>query len=536
MIGLLHEYVTRQAEHRADATAAVLGDASLTYAELDSAANRLARTLMSLGLRRGDRVSLLVPKGLEALIGIMGTLKAGGIYVPIDPASPAPRAAKMIAACESPWLLMAGKGSELLRALSDEGALTGSEILGWLDDGGSSRGAAAAFSWSDVVEADPGPVQTRGTAEDPAYILFTSGSTGTPKGVMVSHRNVTHFIAWAVQYFGIDETDRVSAHPPLHFDLSVFDMFGAFAAGAELHLVREGLSLLAAKLTEFIRDSELTQWFSVPAVLNYLTKFDVIEQNAFPSLRRVIWCGEVLPTPTLRQWMTRIPHATFTNLYGPTETTIASSYYTVPECPVSDTDDIPIGVACDDEELLVLDDAMQTLPAEEIGELYIGGVGLGAGYWRDPEKTAAAFVADPRPGREGQRLYRTGDLAKVGRDGLVYFLGRTDSQIKSRGYRIELGEIETALHTFAYLKEVAVVAVPTQGFAGWTICCAYSVAEGETAGPIDLRSDLAGLLPTYMLPSQWLELERLPKNPNGKIDRPALKASFAVPERASATS
>jgi acyl-coenzyme A synthetase/AMP-(fatty) acid ligase len=226
-----------------------------------------------------------------------------------------------------------------------------------------------------------------------------------------------------------------------------------------------------------------------------------------------MWCGEVLPTPVLIHWMKRLPHARFTNLYGPTETTIASSYYDVPACPENPTDRIPIGKACDGEELAVID-----------GEVHIGGVGLSPGYWRDPEKTAAAFV--PHPSRPGERIYRTGDLGRLRPDGLVELIGRADTQIKSRGYRIELGEIEAALASLAGLRESAVVAIPSQGFEQWQICCAYVAMEGAKPTPATLRGALSRLIPSYMMPTRWSEHAALPRNANGKVDRPRLKAAF----------
>src|SRR5207249_12279674 len=295
--------------------------------------------------------------------------------------------------------------------------------------------------------------------QDPAHILFTSGSTGLPKGVVITHASVRAFIEWAVAYFGTAPTDRISGHPPLHFDLSTFDMFGTFAAGAELHLVPPEANLLPHKLAELIRSAELTQWFSVPSVLNYMAKFDVVKHDDFPSLRRVLWCGEVFPTPALIYWMKRLPHATFTNLYGPTETTIASSYYTVPSCPEDEKAAIPIGRACDGEELLVLGERLQPVAAGTVGDLYIRGVGLSPGYWNELEKTKAVFLPNPHSPDPTERLYKTGDLARIGEDGLIYFHGRSDFQIKSRGYRIELGEIETALHALNCLRECAILAI-----------------------------------------------------------------------------
>jgi acyl-coenzyme A synthetase/AMP-(fatty) acid ligase len=320
--------------------------------------------------------------------------------------------------------------------------------------------------------------------------------------------------------------DRNAGHTPLHFDLSTLDVFGTFAAGAELHLVPPVVSAIPAKLAEFIRRSELTQWFSVPSVLTYLAKLDAIRQDDFPSLERVLWCGEVLPTPILIHCMERLPHARFTNLYGPTEATIASSYHTLEEIPADETQPIPIGVACPGEELVVVDEERKPVAAGEIGDLYIGGVGLSPGYWRDDAKTREAFFEDPR--NPGARLYRTGDLARMDEAGLFHFHGRADYQIKSRGYRIELGEVEVAVNTLDVIRECAAVGVDTEGFEGTSICCAYALDTEEDLEPGQFRDALRELLPSYMLPSRWLRFDELPKNVNGKIDRRRLKEIFEV--------
>jgi amino acid adenylation domain-containing protein len=368
------------------------------------------------------------------------------------------------------------------------------------------------------------PLPTRNGPDDPAHILFTSGSTGTPKGVVITHANVISTIEWGVRYFSVGPSDRLSGHFPLHFDLSFFDIFSAAAVGAELHLVPPELNVLPNQLVAFIRRSQITQWFSVPSVLSYLARFNVAGFDDFPALRRMLWCGEVLPTPSLIYWMKRLPHVTFTNLYGPTEATIVSSYYTVPACPDDPQASIPIGVPCDGEELFVLNESLAPAPPGQIGDLYIGGTGLARGYWRDPERTAAAFVADPQ--RPLERIYKTGDVARIGDDGLVYFLGRSDSQIKSRGYRIELGEIEAALNTVPGVEQSAVVALQTGGFEGAVICCAYVPSPGAALTPAALRRELGRLIPAYMLPARWLVAGQLPVNANGKIDRRRVRETF----------
>lgn len=525
---LLHEWVRAQAERRPEAVAVVFGHETLTYAQLDGLSNQLAQTLRAGGSQQGDRVALLMPKSPAAIVGLLGIYKADCIYVPLDPSSPASRLRKILEACESRWLLAAGPVTRVLDELIEGDGGLSQLSVGWMGVQPPRASFRAGFTLADVVGYSEGPFACRNTRHDPAHILFTSGSTGTPKGVVITHANVIHFVEWATTYFGMDSSDRVSAHPPLNFDLSIFDIFGTFAVGGQLHLVPPELNLLPNKLAELIRAAELTQWFSVPSVLNYMAKFDVVKFDDFPSLRRVLWCGEVLPTPALIYWMERLPHVRFTNLYGPTEATIASSYYTVPQCPDDPQTPIPIGVACDGEELLVLDESLQPAPPGEVGDLYIGGVGLSPGYWRDPEKTSAAFLPHPLRAGGSDRIYKTGDLAKIGGDGLVYFLGRADSQIKSRGYRIELGEIEAALSALPGVQECAVVGIASDGFEGTAICCAYVAAPGTPVTPAALRRELSKALPPYMLPVRWTAFDSFPKNSNGKTDRRRLKEAFEV--------
>lgn len=523
----LDQWVTHQAARRPEAGAVVLGDERLTYGQLESLSNRLARCLIHGGCRRGDRVGLLMPKSPATIAGIVAIYKAGGTYVPLDPSGPAKRLGIIMHSCEPAWILAGGPVAGLLDELFPDAHDQYSPRIGWM---GHSPPLAehfrVEFGARDLEAFSESPVDPATTRHDPAHIFYTSGSTGTPKGVLITHDNVMHFVRWAVRYFQMRTDDRTSGHSPLYFDLSMFDIFGAFAAGAELHLVPAELNVLPNKLAAFMRMADLTQWFSVPSVLNYMAKFDVVRFNDFPRLRRLLWCGEVFPTPALIYWMKRLPHVRFTNLYGPTETCIASSYYTLSRCPDDETAAVPIGTACPGEELLVLGDSLRPLPPGEVGELYIRGVGLSPGYWRDSERTRAVFVPDPQHPDRGDRLYKTGDLARAGRDGLVYFLGRVDTQVKSRGYRIELGEIESALSTVGCLREAAVVAVPTEDFEGISICCGYVPLRDRMVTPAMLRQELSRFLPPYMLPGRWLALEELPKNANGKIDRRRVKEAF----------
>jgi amino acid adenylation domain-containing protein len=526
MRALLHEAVEEQAMGAADRRAVVLGDESVSYARLEARSNRLANALRELGCSRGDRVCVFVPKSSLALGAMLGSLKAGCLYVPIDLASPAPRLAKIVATADPRAVLFTSSAVRLVDGVLEIlGSLPDVRFVALDDSPGGDRFEAHATA-ADLEQFSTAGPRVRVSLDAGAHILFTSGSTGEPKGVVITHHNVRSFLDWAIPYFGIGGGDRLSGHAPFHFDLSTFDVYGSLVAGAELHLVPPELSLMPRDIAALIDRAELTQWFSVPSVLTYMAHFDVVREGSFPTLRRIIWCGDVLPTPVLIQWMKRVRHTQYTNLYGPTETTIASSYYTVPAPPADETTPIPIGRACDGEELLVLDEALAPVSSDVTGDLYIGGAGLSSGYWRDDAKTAGAFIPDPRAPDSGRRLYRTGDLARVGADGLVYFLGREDSQIKSRGHRIELGEVEAAANALRPVREAAVVGVASGDFEGTAICCAFVPEDPSLTNATAIRAALRAVLPPFMIPTRWLALASLPTNANGKVDRTHLRQLF----------
>lgn len=523
MSALLQDYAVRAAEARPDAVAVTMGEERITYAELAERSDRLAAQLVAAGCRPGDRVALLIPKRPSAIVAIQAVLKAGGVYVPLDPDSPARRVGRIVANAEPRLLLAAPEAAARLDALAEIEPLPpvwSVEVEPIV--GERVRSERTRTDWD--VDAPAPDVRVR--EDDAAHLLFTSGSTGQPKGVVITHRNAAAFVEWGVGTFGIGADDRLSGHAPLHFDLSTFDMYASFAAGAELHMVPPKLGVDARGLARLIREQGLTHWFSVPSVLTYMMKFDAVGEGDFPTLRRIWWAGEALPMPVLVHWMHRLPHVQFTNLYGPTEVTIASSFWRVPHDLGDEVTPIPIGVACDGEELLVLDDELRPAPIGEIGEICIGGVGVSPGYWRDEERTAAAFVPDPRAPESSARIYRSGDLGRIDGDGLLHFVGRADSQVQSRGYRIELGEVEAALIAVEGVGECAVVGVEAAAddFGGVAVCAAYATdAELE---PSAVRRLLADALPSYMLPVRWLVLDALPKNQNGKTDRPELRRRF----------
>jgi L-proline---[L-prolyl-carrier protein] ligase len=516
---LLHGLLERSARRHGEGTALVDGTRALTYAALDEHANRLAHLLRGHGVHPGDRVGLFLDKSMQALVGVYGILKAGGIYVPLDPQAPLARAA-YIARNADLRVLVTGK-----EKMSSWGGLvshqTPVETLVALNtsqeelaDSVKELRVLPAEALDDYPSSSP---SVKRDSSDLAYILYTSGSTGEPKGVMLSHRNALAFVDWAVAEIQVTASDRLSSHAPLHFDLSIFDLYAAAKAGAAVILVPPALSVFPFRLATFIRDTRISIWYSVPSALSMLVLRGRLDKVHLGALRTLLYAGEVFPTKYLFQLMKVLPGVRIYNLYGPTETNVCTWYELPPpeECP----DEIPIGRAIADVEVYVAAEDGRRVVQGEVGELYVRGPTVMQGYWGDPERTARSLIAEPG---EGWPTYRTGDLVKEAPDGNHVFLGRRDSQIKSRGYRIELGEIEAALYSHPAVVECAVAAIPDQLVTNRIK--AYVVARDELDAE-GLAKYCEARLPGYMVPETFDFRRELPKSSTGKIARTALESS-----------
>jgi amino acid adenylation domain-containing protein len=530
--GFVDDYLAASAERRPDGVAVVDGDRRVTYAELEATANRLAGLLREHGVARGDRVGLFLDKSLESIEAIYGILRAGATYVPLDPAAPPQRLAGIAANADLRLLFTGREKAELWSELLAHGAPVETLVaLNVLDHDVSDPGITL-LTRAALEAHPPETVAVEGREpSDLAYILYTSGSTGVPKGVMLSHANATSFVDWAAEEFEATEADVLSSHAPLHFDLSVLDLYVASKTGAALALVPGQLSLFPSELARWIRDTGITIWYSVPSILTLLVLRGKLQETQLPQLRTILFAGEVFPTKYLHALMQLLPHVRFANLFGPTETNVCT-WYEVPRWEGEPPLSIPIGIpACGDETFAVLEDG-SIAPAGEVGELYVRGPSVMQGYWGDAERTAATLLPDWRGDgldrAAGYPTYRTGDLVRLDENGDWIFLGRRDNQIKSRGYRIELGDIEAALGLHPSVVECAVIPIPDEVVTNRIK--AYVVVRDDVSQD-DLVAFVCERLPRYMAPELFEFRDELPRSSTGKVDRRALPADPAEVKR-----
>jgi amino acid adenylation domain-containing protein len=522
MAYLLHQLLRQSAERAPTKLVVRHKDAELSYAQLEMQSNQLAATLVQVGVRRGDCVGIYLDKSLPAIVAMFAILKLGAAYVPLDPAAPKARIAFMIEDCRMAAIVST---TARLTAVHQVAGTNLSTLRGVIvvDDEVSDlpEHFPVAACWPDVLAKSFDPLANPGIIEnDLAYILYTSGSTGMPKGVMISHRASLTFVNWAHTTFGISADDRVANHAPLHFDLSILDIFATIKAGGTVVLVQHMHSVFPRTLADFIAKEEISVWYSVPSVLTSLVLHGQLERYTFPRLRMILFAGEVFPIKYLRRLMELVPQPLYFNLFGPTETNVCT-YYKVPELAPDRISPLSIGKAIDNYELFVLDDQNAIAPSGAEGELCARGPGIMSGYWGLPERTAQSRILYTRHSALGPEIiYRTGDWVRQEDDGNYTYLGRRDGMIKSRGYRIEVGEIETVLYGHPEVVEAAVIPIPDDEIGNRIK--AFVVTR---SGPIQtavLAAFCDSKLPKYMVPHIIEFRTTLPKTSTGKIDRTTL--------------
>jgi amino acid adenylation domain-containing protein len=499
--GFIHQQIERQAELRPQATAVMFEGEKLSYAELNRRANQLARKLQSMGAGRGSLVGVCMERSLEMVISLVATLKAGAAYVPMDPGYPKERLAYMLQDAQAAVLLVEEKVLEHLPETS-------------------ARELAVDSCWStEIATCASTDLELPLEGNDLAYVIYTSGSTGKPKAAMNTHAGIRNRLLWGQETYKLTPEDKVMQKTPFSFDVSVWEFFWPLTTGAQLVVAKPGGHQDSSYLVELIRKEGITTIHFVPSMLQMFLEEEGLESCA--SLKRVMCSGEALPLDLKERFFTRMD-CELHNLYGPTEASVEVTYW---ECRKDDgMRSVPIGRPIANTRMYVLDREMRPVPAGVPGDLYIGGTGVARGYWRRPALTAESFVPDPFSAEGGVRLYRTGDVARYRGDGAIEYMGRSDYQVKIRGFRIELGEIEAALLRQSDIKEAVVVAREEK--PGDKKLVAYlAPAQAGFEETVDrLKARLKEELPPYMVPSAFVQLQKMPLLPNGKVDRKALPA------------
>ncbi|MEM9619620.1 MAG: amino acid adenylation domain-containing protein [Pseudomonadota bacterium] len=517
MIRLLHQMIARAADRDADAPAFRFLDETLSYGALDAKSDQVAAVLSEHGVRKGDRVGLYLNKSLETAISLYGVMKAGGVYVPLDPAAPAERTRMVMKQCGmSAFITHAPKAQDATEVLESYDTAGLACIIGVQ----SNNLKSSVLGWDDLGAGLRAP-ENRVLDQDLAYIIFTSGSTGEPKGIMHTHRSGRAYAEAAAVTYDVCSTDRLSNHSPLHFDMSTFDYLCGPHAGACTVIVSEAHAKLPASLSKLIQDEQLTHWYSVPFALIQLLQHGALDQRDLSALRWVMFGGEPFPAKYLSALIKSLPQTRFSNVYGPAEVN-QCTYHHVTESDLADDRPPPIGRVWDHAEGIVLDENDDSVMAGETGELAIRSSTMMRGYWGRKDLNAGAFYKRSLGGGFPDYFYRTGDLVTDEGGGVLRFIGRKDRQVKVRGFRVELDEVEAALSLQDKVGEAAAILLKDADGAAAIIAAATLKGAYSADIETDILTAVARKLPRYAVPQQLVVIDTFPRTTSGKIDKRAL--------------
>ena len=469
---------------------------NITYQEYRSKSLAIAYKIVE--LNKGEMkkpVVVYLEKGKEVLVSFMGVAYSGCFYSPIDTEMPQSRVDKILEVLKPEIVITTNK----LKTNFEKFNFYGSYII------------YEETICSEEDETAVKPYTEKIIDTDLLYVLFTSGSTGVPKGVSICHRSVIDYTDWVTETFNITQKDTFGNQAPFYFDNSILDIYSCMKTGATLNIIPKKLFFQPVPLLEYIKYNKINTIFWVPSALIVVSKLKAFRNvDLSDTLKRVLFCGEVMPNKQLNIWRKFLPNVTYANLYGPTEITDACTYYIV-DREFSDDEPLPIGIPMSNTDILVLNDEDKLVTDDEVGELCVRGTSLAMGYYNNPEKTRSAFVQNPLNKAVPEIIYRTGDLVRYNEYREIIYISRKDFQIKHLGHRIELGEIETAISS---LEEVTLN------------CCLYDEKNQKIVLFVDAQVDrdyikerIEKLVPEYMIPGKVIYLENMPINANGKIDR-----------------
>lgn len=491
------EYLWNSAKKYPDKIAFRDEKKAITFAELDKLARQIAGMLIKkIGPLKNEPIAVYMEKGVNCIAAFMGIVYSGNFYSPIDIHTPKERIALVLKALE-PRAVLTDENVDV-GVLESELRVAPEQVL-------CIKDSASYETFYDIER-----VQREHLDVDPLYVLFTSGSTGTPKGVVISHKSVIDYEEWLTETFGFDEQTIFGNQAPFYFDNSILDIYQTLRNGAEMVIVPERLFLFHTELIRFLNCYKVNTIFWVPSALIAVANSGVLGKERIAELKKVLFCGEVMPVKPLNEWRKYYPEALYANLYGPTEITDVCTYYIV-DREFKEDDTLPIGRACRNTEVVVLNDNNQLVKGDETGELCVRGIGLSLGYYGDFGKSEAVFVQNPLHNRYRDLIYRTGDIVKYNEFGELLYLCRKDSQIKYQGHRIELGEIDSAGYSVDGIRQACAV------FDESKIVFFCSVSRMLTEKEIYV--ELKKKVPKYMLPKVIKILDEIPLNANGKLDR-----------------
>lgn len=504
MITNVIEYFENTVKVCSDKAAVIESKQSITFKELEVRSKAVAQQIVRISGLKNKPVAVYLPKSIDSVISDLAIIYSANFFVNLDVKSPNIRLGNILELVKPALIITNTEYLGRLKTISNAFTILNIEEI---EDSHSSQ--------NDLLSRLEHLIDT-----DPLCIINTSGSTGTPKGVVLNHKSFIDFTEWAIDTLKINDNEIVGSLSPLVFDIYCFELCMLMAKGSTLVLIPESLAAFPASILKLMQHNSITFIFWVPTIMVNIANMDLLSRIALPDLKTVWFAGEVFPTMQFNYWRKQLPDVKFVNLYGPIEITLDCTYYII-DRELKDDESIPIGYPCRNTDILILNEKNERAGVNEEGELCVRGTSLAMGYYNNPEKTAAAFVQNPMNTSYPEIIYKTGDIVYINERGEIIFKGRKDSLIKHLGYRIELGEIEHCIINVLKLVENGCVVYNT---AKKEIVLFY---ENKLEIPVaQIRSALGSYFPKYMIPAEFIRMDELPRNTNGKIDRFMLKGQI----------